>query len=291
MKLLKTVPETNSENNNYPTPHILIVDDDPDQLRLLIAALRNTSYRVSVALNGDQGYARASILIPDIILLDVRMPRRNGIMIARLLKNNPLTQHIPIIFLSAMTEKDERVEGLRAGGVDYIGKPFHLEEVLERIRIHLEISQRRNTSQLKSIDVNDHLVNDSKPQGSSSVNLALKQVAIEYIFNHIQESSLKSTDIALHLKISLRRLNTVFEAFNHTSAFEFIRQERMRRAALLLGQSTLNIAEVAMEVGYSNPANFSTEFKKYWKKSPTQLRAEYQVNPDTIQNAISSQSK
>lgn len=121
-------------------PHILIVDDDPDQLRLLIAALRNASYRVSVALNGDQGYARANILIPDLILLDVRMPGRNGIMIARLLKKNPATQHIPIIFLSAMTEKDERLEGLRAGGVDYISKPFHVEEVLERTRIHLEIS-------------------------------------------------------------------------------------------------------------------------------------------------------
>ncbi|UBB15765.1 response regulator transcription factor [Comamonas odontotermitis] len=285
------MPETNSENNNYPAPHILIVDDDPDQLRLLISALRNTSYRVSVALNGDQGYARASILIPDLILLDVRMPGRNGIMIARLLKKNPLTQHIPIIFLSAMAEKDERLEGLRAGGVDYIGKPFHLEEVLERIRIHLEISQSKNTSKTSSIDVNDPLVNDSNSQSSSSVNLALKQVAIEYIFNHIQEPSLKSTDIALHLKISLHRLNAVFEAFNHISAFEFIRQERMHRAALLLGQSTLNIAKVAMEVGYPNPANFSTEFKKYWKKSPTQLRTEYQANPDTMQKFISSKLK
>lgn len=285
------MPETKSENNNYSSPHILIVDDDPDQLRLLISELRNTSYRVSVALNGDQGYARASILIPDLILLDVRMPRRNGIMIARLLKKNPLTQHIPIIFLSAMTGKDERLEGLRAGGVDYISKPFHVEEVLERIRIHLEISQSRNTTQMESIDVSDHHTNDSNSQGSSSVNLTLKHVAIEYIFNHIQEPSLKSTDIALHLKISLHRLNTIFEAFNNLSAFEFIRQERMRRAALLLGQSTLSIAEVAMEVGYSNPANFSTEFKKYWGKSPTQLRSEYQTDPDNVGEFISSKFK
>ena len=283
--------ETNNRISTYSMPHILIVDDDPDQLRLLIAALRNASYRVSVALNGDQGYARANILIPDLILLDVRMPGRNGIMIARLLKKNPATQHIPIIFLSAMTEKDERLEGLRAGGVDYISKPFHVEEVLERTRIHLEISLSKNTSRAESPDADDHPINNSNTLGPSSGNLALKQVATEYIFNHIQEPSLKSTDVAFHLRISLHRLNTVFEAFNHISAFEFIRQERMRRAALLLGQSTLTIAEVAMEVGYSNPANFSTEFKKFWGKSPTQLRAEYQANPDILQNFISSKLK
>lgn len=285
------MPEIDSKIDTYSTPHILIVDDNPDQLRLLVAALRNASYRVSVALNGDQGYARASILIPDLILLDVRMPGRSGIMIARLLKKNPATQHIPIIFLSAMTEKNERLEGLRAGGVDYISKPFHVEEVLERTRIHLEISQRKSTSFAKSSDRNAYPANEINPATLSSVNLTLKQVATDYILNHIQDSSLKSTDVAFHLRISLRRLNTVFEAFNHISAFEFIRQERMRRAALLLGQSTLAIADVAMEVGYSNPANFSTEFKKFWEKSPTQLRAEYQVNPEILQEFISSKLK
>lgn len=283
--------EIDDKINNHSTPHILIVDDDPDQLRLLVAALRNTSYRVSVALNGDQGYARASVLIPDLILLDVRMPGRSGIMIARLLKKNPATQHIPIIFLSGMTEKTERLEGLRAGGVDYISKPFHVEEVLERTRIHLEISQKKITSCTKSSDENYYSPKDNNLPTLSSTNLTLKQVATEYIFNHIQEPSLKSTDVAIHLRISLRRLNTVFEAFNHLSAFEFIRQERMRRAALLLGQSTLTIADVAMEVGYSNPANFSTEFKKFWEKSPTQLKSEYQANPEILQEFISSKLK
>ncbi|WP_423460212.1 response regulator [Ottowia sp. VDI28] len=111
-------------NNEVQPPHILIIDDDPDQLRLLVAALRNTPYRVSVALNGDQGYARATVLLPDLILLDVRMPGRNGITIARLLKTNPSTQHIPILILSALNDEHERLAGLRAGAVDFISKPF-----------------------------------------------------------------------------------------------------------------------------------------------------------------------
>ena len=123
------------------SPHILIVDDDPDQLRLLVAALRNTSYRVSVALDGDQGYARAAALAPDLILLDVSMPGQNGLTVARLLKANSATRAIPIIFLSARADDQERLTGLKAGAVDYIRKPFYIDEILERIRIHLMLSQ------------------------------------------------------------------------------------------------------------------------------------------------------
>jgi len=276
-------------NGEVQSPHILIVDDDPDQLRLLVTSLRNT-YRVSVALNGDQGYARATVLLPDLILLDVRLPGRNGITIARLLKSNPITQNIPIIFLSAMTEKNERLEGLRAGGVDYISKPFHVEEILERIRIHLELSRERNTRHIESASENPSS-NIIDSFDSPSANSTLKQVATDFILSHIHEPSLKSSDVASHLGISLRRLNLVFEASRDLSAFEFIRHERMCRAALMLGQSALAIADVAMEVGYTNPANFSTEFKKFWGKSPTQLRNEYQANPEILKQLIASRLK
>ncbi|WP_339520218.1 response regulator transcription factor [Comamonas sp. MYb69] len=268
------------------SPHVLIVDDDPDQLRLLVAALRNTSYRVSVALNVDQGYARAAVLLPDLILLDVRMPGRNGITIARLLKTNPATQHIPIIFLSALIEQDDRLSGLRAGGVDYITKPFFVEEIQERVRIHLMLA-RQTVAQAQE----GHLGQAERaaaPPSQSPANLTLKQVATEYILGNIQDPDLKSSDVAASLGLSMRRLNMVFESSDGLSAFEFIRQERMRRAALMLAQSTLSIADVALEVGYLNSANFSTEFKKFWQKSPTQLRSECQADPEVLQQLVAS---
>lgn len=273
-------------NADIPSPHVLIVDDDPDQLRLLVAALRNTSYRVSVALNGDQGYARAAVLLPDLILLDVRMPGRNGITIARLLKTNPATQHIPIIFLSALIEQDDRLSGLRAGGVDYITKPFFVEEIQERVRIHLMLA-RQTVAQAQE----GHLGQAERtaaPPSQSPANLTLKQVATEYILGNIQDPDLKSSDVAASLGLSMRRLNMVFESSDGLSAFEFIRQERMRRAALMLAQSTLSIADVALEVGYLNSANFSTEFKKFWQKSPTQLRSECQADPEVLQQLVAS---
>ena len=273
-------------NNEVQSPHLLVIDDEPDQLRLLVAALRNTSYRVSVALNGDQGYARATALLPDLIFLDVRMPGRNGVTTARLLKTNPVTQDIPIIFLSALDDEEWRLAGLRAGAVDYVGKPFHVEEILERTRIHLALSKKRNAP--AGIPENDETLGDGVSLNPLPTNLMLKQVAMEFILNHIGDPSLKSSDVASRLGVSLRRMNSVFEACDGVSAFEFIRQERMRRAALMLGQSTLAVADVAMEVGYANPANFSTEFSKFWGKSPKQLRSDSQKGLDTLQQMISA---
>lgn len=266
-------------------PHILIIDDDLDQLRLLVAALRSTSCRVSVALNGDQGYARAMVLEPDLILLDMCMPGRSGITVAGMLKSNPTTQTIPVIFLSALADPSERLAGLKAGAVDYVTKPFNADEILERIRIHLALSRN------KKFFTADDSKNPNHPapeERFKPANQAFNQMAKEYIRNHINESSLKMSDVAAHLGASTQKLNAVFEACDGMSAFEFTRQERMHRAALMLGQSTLTIAEVAMEVGYANPANFSTEFKKFWGQSPTQLRNQSQENMAFLQDLMMS---
>ena len=273
--------------NPIPSPHILIVDDDPDQLRLLVAALRNTTYRVSVALDGDQGYARAAALAPDLILLDVSMPGQNGLAVARLLKANSATRAIPIIFLSARADDQERLIGLKTGAVDYIRKPFYVDEILERIRIHLMLSQGKLPVTQEPDETEPSSGADTLPSPAPA-KLTLKQVAIEIVMAHIHDPSFKSADVASKLNVSLRWLNALFEESDGLSTFEFIRQERMRRAALMLGQSTLAVADVALEVGYANSANFSTEFKKFWGKSPTQLRNESQEDLGALQKIISS---
>lgn len=271
------MPSDQPMNKHQLAPaHLLIIDDNLDQLRLLVAALRGTSHRVSVATQGDQGYARAMVLQPNLILLDMCMPGRSGITVARLLKANPSTQHIPIIFLSALTGAQERLSGLKAGAVDYITKPFMVEEVIERIRIHISLSERG--SALRSNDFSD----------PRSAVLTFRNMAVEFMLYHLHEGSLRVSDVAAHLGISTIKLNAAFEAVDGLTAFEFIRQERMRRAALMLGQSTLIITDVAMEIGYSNPANFSTEFKKFWGKSPMKFRSETQVNPGELQRVVSS---
>jgi CheY-like chemotaxis protein len=261
-------------------PHILLVDDDPEQLRLLVTALRHAPYRVSVALRGDQGYARAAVLLPDLILLDVQMPGRSGMTIARQLKANPATRHIPILFLSGMTAQPERLAGLRAGAVDYINKPFDLAEVLERIRIHLSLARQANAQTPRAAPPAE--------VAASPTNAMLKQVATEFILGRLDDPALTGAGVANSLNVSTRRLNAVFQAADGLSMFGFVRRERMRRAALMLGQSTLAIADVALEVGYANPANFATEFRKFWGMSPTQLRNQSQVDFAALRQRIAA---
>lgn len=262
------------------TAHILIIDDDPDQLRQLIAALREVPYRVSVALKGDQGYARAIALLPDLILLDVRMPGYDGIAIARMLKSNPATEHMPILFLSALTSPEARLAGLTAGAVDYITKPFYVDEMLERIRIHLALSKRQAApAPEEPADSGPH--STAPPVPVVPVNAMLERLAKEFILQHLNDPALRGAGVAAILQIPAQRMNAIFEKSNGLTITEFIRQERMRRAALMLAQSTLSVAEIATEVGYENSANFSTVFRKYWGQSPMQMRKAPRLPEDT----------
>lgn len=130
-----------------PKGDILLVDDTPDNLRLLSVMLTDQGYDVrsvksgSAALMGIQGQA------PDLILLDINMPGMNGYEVCQHLKANPDTQDIPIIFISALNEVFDKVKAFTVGGVDYITKPFQVEEVL--VRVENQLSRRRLQHQLQ----------------------------------------------------------------------------------------------------------------------------------------------
>ena len=122
-------------------PLILIVDDTPVNLELVSRILQAEGFRTVRARNGREALERSRPAGIDLILLDVMMPDLSGIEVCAQLKSDPVTADIPIIFLSALDDVNSRVAGLKAGGVDYISKPFHSEEVLARVRIHLRIRQ------------------------------------------------------------------------------------------------------------------------------------------------------
>lgn len=127
---------------------ILIVDDNPNNLEVLSEALMDTGWEILIAVNGEGAIAQAEYACPDIILLDVMMPGIDGFTACQRLKLNPVTCDIPIIFMTALSETVDKVKGLSLGAVDYITKPFEHEEVLARIKTHLQI--RNLTKQLKT---------------------------------------------------------------------------------------------------------------------------------------------
>lgn len=132
---------------------ILIVDDTPINLRVLAKILSDRGYKVRKALNGQLALTACENLLPDLILLDIMMPDLDGYQVCQQLKADAKTRDIPVIFISALEEEEDKVKAYQAGGADYIGKPFQLEEVLVRVRNQLTIQQLKSQVQQQQVQL------------------------------------------------------------------------------------------------------------------------------------------
>ncbi len=140
----------NLSDNNIP--NILIVDDIADNLRVLSSTLGEQGYKIRCAKNGMTALKAVTKVIPDLILLDIKMPDIDGYQVCQKLKADPQTQDIPVIFLSALDDVWDKVRAFEVGGVDYITKPFQIEEVLVRVKNHLALqSAKAEVCQLNQV--------------------------------------------------------------------------------------------------------------------------------------------
>jgi DNA-binding NarL/FixJ family response regulator len=125
-------------SNSTPPLRILAVDDSPGNLSLLLETLGAEGYTVFVALNGVEAIARAAVVKPQLILLDVMMPGLDGFATCKQIKSDPALRDVPVIFMTARDEIEAIVEGLNLGAVDYLRKPVHSDELKARIAVHLQ---------------------------------------------------------------------------------------------------------------------------------------------------------
>ncbi len=124
---------------------ILLVDDNPNNIRVLWEAIQGCGWKALMATDGESAIEQTEYADPDLILLDVMMGGIDGFETCRRLKANPITQNIPVIFMSALSDATDKVKGLEIGAVDYITKPFQQEEVIARLKLHLKISNLTRT--------------------------------------------------------------------------------------------------------------------------------------------------
>ncbi|MEN9567927.1 MAG: hypothetical protein RLZZ69_3123 [Cyanobacteriota bacterium] len=125
--------------DNLDTGVILIVDDNHTNLAVLSQVLKSAGLKVRVAVDGESAIAQVEYALPELILLDVQMPGIDGFETCQRLKVNPVTSNIPVIFMTALADTENKIKGLSLGAVDYITKPFQEEEVLARIKVHLRL--------------------------------------------------------------------------------------------------------------------------------------------------------
>ncbi|MEG4145881.1 EAL domain-containing protein [Microcoleus sp. Pol12B5] len=176
----RTSDRVSDRATNY-RGNILIVDDLPDNLRLLRDTLREEGYKVRSAITGAMALRAAQSPSTELILLDIKLPDIDGYEVCRKLKSDERTADIPIIFLSALNETFNKVQGLTAGGVDYIAKPFQVEEVLARVETHLTIRRLQQRLQKQNLRLLREIEERQRLEESLFAEKELAQVTLQSI--------------------------------------------------------------------------------------------------------------
>lgn len=250
---------------------VLVAEDDP-ALRNFVAQTLQTQYQVMVAENGKQALTMALEHTPDIIISDLMMPEMDGYQLLQELKKDLSTSHIPVMLLTAKTNLENRLTGLQYGAEAYLQKPFHTEELQAWIYTLL-----RNRRQLQQRFAGKPKT-DQEPQMDTSAIPELSSLDQEFlqrlkqaIEQEMENENLSVEDLARLMFLSRSQLHRKVIALTGLSSTEFIRKLRLDQAMYLLQTEGGKIADIAQRVGFRNVKYFSTAFKEYFGKSPSEI--------------------
>lgn len=247
---------------------ILLVEDNDDIRAFVKEQILSFGYQVYEARDGIEGLEKAQELIPDLIISDIMMPRLDGYGVAKGLKEDEKTSHIPVILLTSKASEESRIAGLELGVDDYLLKPFNAKEL--EVRIGNLIKQRKRLREKFST------ATVIRPNEVSAVSM--DQVFLKKVLNSIEENLANEQfgveSLADDAGMSVNNLNRKLSALVDQTAGKLIRSMRLQRAADLLKQKAGTIAEIAYDTGFNSHASFNRSFKQQFGVSPTTYQKE-----------------
>lgn len=261
----KLTISTSLEDDELSGEQILIVEDN-HQLREYLEGLFAGKMKVLSASNGEEGLQIASLHIPDIIVSDVMMPVMDGVSMTKALKTGLPTSHIPVILLTARTNLIFKKEGYEIGADDYITKPFN--EVLLKTRV---MSILRNRRKFREKLVQEYLSKPKEELNISSPDQKFLQDLTAVLEQNIEEQEIRAALISSELGMSHSVVYKKVKGLTGLSLIEFIRDFKLKRAAVLLEKYQLNISEVCYRVGFSDRRYFSRLFKSKYGMTPSEF--------------------
>ncbi len=229
------------------TNHILIVDDVQENINLLGIMLQKRGFSVSTCTSGEAALAAVAERLPDLLLLDISMPEMDGFEVTRRLKNSAVTRDIPIVFLTAFTDKKRIVEGFELGGVDYITKPYNAAELFARIKTHLELKHTKDlllqrNQELQIVNEKLHQLNLDKDEllGIVAHDLKSPLSAIRGIADALVHDETLPQQIRKEFEQTI--LSTSDRMF--TLIAELLNANALERGAITFEQQPIRLSEV-----------------------------------------------
>ena len=249
-------------------PLLLLVEDNSD-VRTYIRENLEKEYTILEAVNGEEGQKKSIEQIPDLIISDVMMPKMDGFELCEKLKTDERTSHIPVILLTAKATSKDKITGYETGADDYIMKPFDVKEL--RVRVKNLIDQRKK---LREHFLQEGIFSlDSKD--ITSIDRKFFERAIKIINEHLSDLSFGVESFASELSIGRTTLYKKLIAIVGEPPSDFIKRIRLSKANELIKIKSGNISEIALEVGFNNPAYFSECFKKQFGVTPSKYQSTF----------------
>jgi signal transduction histidine kinase/DNA-binding response OmpR family regulator len=248
-----------------PKHRVLVIDDDAD-VRSYVSDILGTSTTVVEAVDGDDGVARARDLMPDLVICDVMMPKRDGNDVCRTLKTDVRTSHIPVILLTARAGTESRIEGLETGADDFIVKPFVARELRARVRNLIEVRAALHRRFMAAERIRpDALQLPSREE-------SFLQNAIAVADRHLPDEHFSIEELSREVGLSRSQLHRKLVALTGYSARDFLRRLRLERAHDLLLTDSGTVSEIAYQVGFSDPSHFARCFRRHYGIAPGAAR-------------------
>jgi signal transduction histidine kinase/CheY-like chemotaxis protein/ligand-binding sensor domain-containing protein len=263
---LITTIESSPENIQTRKMSILIVEDN-EELRNFIAGKIEGEFITFVAEDGETAWQLILTQSPDLIISDVMMPNKNGFELCQQVKSTWETSHIPIILLTALTDKAKQIHGLGLGADDYLTKPFDMNVLVQKIRT---IIRNREVVREKALKLINKDI--TEPLLANEYNDRFVKKLMEVAWANISNTSFDKDEFASAMNVSSSLLYKKVKSLTGQSPTDLIKTIRLRHASELLQSRKYTVTEVSEMCGFSSVGYFSTVFKGYFGKSPTGIQ-------------------
>lgn len=264
LKVVEQVDEIDVTIENNDKPLLLLVEDDTDTAAFTMSILKN-DYAIIHLKNGQQAIEFMREQLPDIVLSDVMMPKKDGVALLQEVRSDEMLNHVPFILFSAKSALENRLKGLKHGADSYISKPFAPEELLFTLKNVLETIERNKLVYSKAVQ------SGSTFEDRIKSNHAYVNKVISFIVQNMEDANYSVNELANDLAVSRSQLHRKLVALTNYSTTNFIRIIRLEKAKDMLLNGEGNITEIAFKCGFNSQSYFTKSFTEYVGKSPSQL--------------------